>query len=270
MTYSISLENPFYEELATSHRSWLKSFHTQHSRAWERLVKTDLEAALSESGVRRLLESKGVIVSPGEGTKGVQGGPDFRCVMDNTEFFVEVGNIAKEKADEITGIVVGGTEAYRFTSLNESIFNKCDAKAKQCAKRNAPVLLAIATFSAASLQAFAPPYPQELLTGKVMHALEIDRESKRVIGESRHTDLEHAAFLCLESDGFVQARPAISGLLLCGLVYRDFFVGVSNPKATYPFDVGLIPGLSFLAITVDDENLQLRTASNVQNRVDSV
>ena len=263
MTESFNLEGPLYEELAETHRRWLNGFSQQQLQAWERLLDNDPEAALSESGVRRFLESRGVSVYPGEGDNGIPGGPDFRCVRDKTEFFIEVTNIPKEKADKITGIVVGGIEGYYFTSLNESIFNKCDAKARQCAKRDAPVLLAIATFSAASLQAFMPPYPEEILTGKVEHAVEIDRESRRVVGESKHTNLENAAFLCLDQDGFVQARPVISGLLLCGLVYQDLVVGVSNPKATYPFDSKLILDMDFTSIAIDDEKLQLRPTDGV-------
>jgi hypothetical protein len=253
----VSLDHPFYSGLAEEHRLWLRKHSGGHLKKWNDFLQNDCEGALSEAGLRRFLEANNVTVEPGEGYGGRAGGPDFRCLASGQEFFVEVTNIPEAKAHQATGYTEEPFKVRRFSPLNSAVFEKCDAKTRQCSTRNGPVLLAVATFSGDSMTAFSPPYPEMLLTGIIDHFVEIDKITGKVTGEFRTSDLEAAPFLNLPEDTIEPTRKSISGVLLCGLRF-GFFVGVLNPFARYPFDPSVLPNVPFDSVKVEEATNTLR------------
>jgi len=243
--------------LVEEHRLWLQKHGGGHLKKWNDFLQNDCEGALSEAGVRRFLEAHSVDVKPGEGYGGSAGGPDFRCEVSGAEFFVEVTNIPEEKTNKITGHTDEPFKVRRFHPLNEAIFEKCDAKTRQCSTRNGPVLLAVATFSGDSMTAFSPPYPEMLLTGIVNHFVEIDRITGKVSGEFKTSDLRAAPFLRFPENSIEPARKSISGVLLCGLRF-NLFIGVLNPFATYPFSPSLLLNVPFDSVEVEEATNTLR------------
>lgn len=251
---TVSLTSPYYQKLAAEHREWLGTFDPRYLVMWEHLLNSNLEAALSESGVRRFLQREGLKVAPGEDLDSGMGGPDFQCSTSTELFYVEVTNIAEDMADTKTVFRRDTSKAGRFFSLNDNIFRKCRKKARQCGKIKAPVLLAVATFSCASILAFSSPYPEQLLTGIICHSIHLDKRTGKAIGVSKESELRSAPFLYMKDNNIKQARASISGLLLCGLKFSpEIVVGVLNPHAVYPFNPCCLPGVSFSHMVVNVE-----------------
>jgi len=252
---------PFFSELADEHRDWLAQFDSDHLQLWERLFKSDAESALCEAGVRRVLTASGAMVSPGEELEMGSGGPDFHCRVDSTVFYVESTCICTSDADRLTGFK-GYYQARRFRSLNNKIFKMCRKKAGQCGTRDAPVLLAIGTFSQAAVTAFSPPYPEQLLTGIIEHSVTIDRGTMEAISEDKTTSLRSAPFFFNSEEGVADARASIAGLLLCGLRFPGFVVGVLNPHAAYPFDSAALPKIAFSTVLLERDKHRFRINPN--------
>ncbi len=257
-----SQPNRFRECLAAEHRAWLSAFDAQHLRNWEKLLNNDHEAALTEAGVRRFLESRGVMVQPNEDLTGGRQTPDFRCERNNETFFVEVACISVEKATEITGLTDGPQAALRPSPLNDKVFSICKGKAKQCGGQDVPVLLAIGTFHGfACMFSFSPPYVDMLLVGMTKMTVTIDRQTmKSVGGIERESELWSAAFLRPDPEaGIGFARSSIAGLLLCGVSLEPMWVvGVLHPNPARRFEPLLLPGVSFGKVQVDQNTGQLR------------
>ena len=248
--------NNFIEELTKEHRSWLSSFPAQFGKNWEKILRSDLEAAWAEAGVRRKLQAQGVTVSPNEDLSGTRKSPDFRCDAKGCHFYVEVASISREKANEKTGFRIDG-EAHRFVPLIQPIVQICIDKASQCSGQDAPVLLACATFSESALLAFSPPYPRMLLAGIITSSVQIDPATGEFVGGiNQSTNLQWSAFYRFTPDGeeIETARSSISGLLLCAPGVGDgYTVGILNPDAIRPFAPSVLPGIPFETAQVEIE-----------------
>ena len=138
----------FYQNLEAEHRTWLLRFDRQYLRNWEKLLKVDEEAALAEARIRQVLESYGVAVEPNESLTGQEKNPDLFCTIDGYCFEVEATHIPIQKAIKETGIdVEDKRKACCHDLLNRAIAEACTHKAKQCANRDHPTLLAVTTFN---------------------------------------------------------------------------------------------------------------------------
>ncbi len=162
--------------LEQQHRTWLKGFDPQYLRNWEKVRNADIEAAMCEAAVRRLLEANGNKVEPNEDLNGSDRSPDFRCTRDEQIFFTEVKNISIEQATEITALSHFPQDgAYSFGLLNKAIWNVCKEKTPQCARLGYPALVAVGTFHfRASCLCFQKRYVEMLLTGEELITANID------------------------------------------------------------------------------------------------
>lgn len=254
--------NPFLSELHDEHRKWLSVFDSQFLRNWEKLLKSNIEAAMTEAGIRRFLESQSVLVEPNEELTGAEQRPDFKCQFDGQRFYVEVTHISTQKAEKITGLSEAGGIAMNPTPLNKAIKAICSEKAVQCSNQDAPVLIAVGTFhGAAAMYSFSPPWPDMILTGMTEMSVTINKATLSSVGGIQQTsELQSAAFLRFEQDesiGF--ARSSISGMLLCGLSLQPTWViGLLHPNPARPFTPALLPRVSFGEVEVLNETGDLR------------
>ncbi|MBA2116713.1 hypothetical protein [Bremerella alba] len=255
---TIDISRPFFSELIESHREWLSGFDEQYARNWEKLLKADAEAAMCEAGVRRMLASFDVVVSPNEDLNGNQQRVDFSCLSNGEKFFVEVACIPVEKAEKITGIADDFQMIFMRnpTPLNGAIRRKCIGKARQSGNHPAPVLLAIGTWhGSAAMLSFMPPYPEMLLTGMTTMTVFIDKETLESSVEPRYeSQLDAAAFIQRsEEDQIKVVRNSISGLLLCGLSFEPVMrVGILHPNASKPFSPSWLPDVPFCEVQIND------------------
>src|SRR5437870_9514766 len=92
---------PTQNTLIRDHRAWLSHFDGRHLKFWNDSLESDPEAALCEACVRWLMAVHRHRVEPnddldGRGDKGAEKRPDFRCVNQLGEFYVEATVIPTE------------------------------------------------------------------------------------------------------------------------------------------------------------------------------
>jgi len=88
-----------YSKLIEEHRSWLKKFGGNHLKHWEKIFRSNVEAALCEAATRELMSEHKNEVEPC-GNIGV----DFKCTKNGQSFYVETTCITKEIATVKTGL----------------------------------------------------------------------------------------------------------------------------------------------------------------------
>lgn len=256
--------NEYVDGLVVEHRSWLSSFDGQYLRNWEKLLKADDEAALSEAVVRRELERWGVAVEPNEELTGAEQRPDFHCRKEDFCFNVEVTCISIEKATAETGLVEGRRGASSYEPLNDAVFNACKGKARQCGDCEDPTLVAVVTFhSTASMICLSRPHVNMLLTGETKIAWDINVEIGQAVGDPYQiTELRSATFLRPDPANEVgYARSSVSGLLLVGAgVAPPRAVGVLHPNPVRRFEHAALPDVPFCELVIDRSAGKLSTA----------
>lgn len=261
---SLSLDNQFFKALADEHRRWLGGFDPQYLANWERLLNADVEAAMCEAAIRRLLESLKVAVQPNIDLTADGRSPDFLCTRSGQPFYVDATCIEEDTVTRRTCLRNDGS-LQTLTNpepLNWAIFNKCIEKASQFKGLTLPGLVAIGTFHGeAAMFSFSPPWPDMILTGMATRSVTIDKDSLSSVGAITQTsELRSAAFLRFENgDEIGFARSSISGLLLCGLSLQPaWIIGLLHPNPARPFDPKLLPRVSFGCVEVSHKSGDLR------------
>lgn len=256
------LPNVWANSLAIEHRAWLRRFDPQYPGNWEKLLNADQEAALTEAGVRRLLERHGMAVEPYESLTGGCRRPDFRCTVGDKHFYVEATCVRISTAEKKTGVknLATGISPCNPMGMTEAIHAKCKEKASQFADLDGPALLAIGTFHGYAAMDFSEKWSVNfVLVGKPSMAWDIDTSGQQV-GETRDvTGLEAAAFLRPDTtQGVGFARSSISGLLLCGIGFEPRkLLGVLHPNPVRPFDPALLPDVPFGRLELDRASSRL-------------
>lgn len=251
------------DALADEHRQWLSQFDPQYLANWEKLYAADYEAALTEAGVRRLLQRHEVTVEPNEKLTGACGGPDFCCTAGEWHFYVEVTCISIDTAERKSGIEVGPREfsPFNLMGMTEAIFAECQNKAPQCANLDGPALVAVGTFhSTAAMVGFDKVLVNCVLTGKTKMAWDINIQTGEESETYQVTELKAAAFLRPDKAQEVDfARNSISGVLLCAVGLGSMrTLGVLHPNPARPFDPALLPKIEFGQVEIDRSSKQLR------------
>lgn len=255
--------NTEMQQLADEHRQWLSAFDPQHLANWEKMLKADDEAAMTEAGIRRMLQRHGVTVEPNEKLTGTCGGPDFRCTVNESHFYVEVTCITLATAERRSGIKDGarGFAPFNVMGMTEAIFSECQNKAPQCGNLDGPALVAVGTFhGTAAMVGFDKVPINCVLTGKTKMAWDIDISTGQQVGDSyQTTELQSAAFLRPDKTqdvGF--ARNSISGVLVCAVGLGSMkTLGVVHPNPVRPFDSALLPNIDFGSVEIDRTSKQL-------------
>jgi hypothetical protein len=179
--------NQELDALVDEHRHWLSSFETQYLRNWKKLYAADYEAAMTEAGVRRLLQRNDVAIEPNENLTGNCGGPDFRCSVGGSRFYVEATCVSIAAMEKKSGIQ---NEATGFSPINvmgvmEAIFSECVNKARQCRNLDGPALVAVGTFhSVAAMIGLKRALVSTVLTGKTKIARNIDVQTGQQVGDT--------------------------------------------------------------------------------------
>lgn len=247
--------NAAMNRLADEHRRWLAAFDPQHLANWERMFKADDEAAMTEAGIRRMLQRHGVAVEPNERLTGICGGPDFRCSINRAHFYVEATCIRIATAEKHSGITEEGTGVLPFEDLTEAIFSECQSKARQCGNLDGPALVAIGTFhSTAAMACFDKALVSWVLTGKTKIAWGIDiTTGKRLDDGHQTTDFCSAAFLRFDPAQEVRfALNSISAVLLCAVGVDPMrTLGIVHPNPARRFDPALLPNIEFCSAEFD-------------------
>lgn len=252
---ALNWTNNIWDQLANEHRRWLSAFEVQYLRNWEKLPKTDDEAAKAEARMRSILQDHRIVVEPNEDLTGNRQQPDFKCSSASGSFYVEVTCISKNTATKTTGLPEEPHGLTACKPLNDAIFEKCREKAKQCANLDGPALLAIGTFHVfAAMHSFKRAAINRLLTGEANMAWNFDAETGKQVGNDYQvTEFYSAAFLRpdkTEEVGF--ARSSLSALLLCGFGSdTPRMTGVLHPNPARSFDPSVLSDVEFGQVEID-------------------
>jgi len=261
---ALSTDNPHWQQLADNHRRWLSAFPPQYLSNWEKMLRTDDEAALCEASIRRRLELSGVSVEPNESLTGNCGGPDFRCNCKQGHFYVEVTCISIATAEKRSEIKqeLSGSRPFNLWGMVEAVFAECKNKTPQCANLDGPALVAVGTFHAmAAMIGLKKVLVEGLLTGKTMLAWDVDIQTGQQVEDAyEFTEMRAAAFLRGDpTQEYRFARNSISGVLICGLgSLAGRCLGILHPNPARPFDSALLPGIDFGSVGVDEASGQIR------------
>jgi len=248
-----------YSDLISEHRAWLMPFSKQRLDRWENILWKDAEgaeSAICEAATRKLLSDHGVKIEPYEDLSS--GGPDFLCVKESKNFYVEATCLTKDSIAKSTGfnkMPRPGLHGGPFALPTERIFYEMCNKTHQLRNLGAACILAIGTlhFQAGAV-CFSKPLnkivAEHLLIGTPQITMKIDPEQGRAISDTyQTTELRDSAFIRFQktSDGQVEfARNPISAILLCSFGCRPFeAVGALHPNPNYQFDRNLLPNIEF-------------------------
>lgn len=259
-------ESEFLKQLEAEHRAWLAAFDPQYLTNFDRLRKADFEAAMTEAGVRRMLQSFDVSVEPAEDLVGGQKRPDFLCRKYGHKFYVEVTNLSIKTVTAETGLShIPKPGARNCGSLASSLWQACQRKTAQCVGLGHPVLIAVGTYHAwASSICLSEQDLDMLLTGQTSITWQVDPRTGSSDGETHlTTELYSAAFLKPAHDAIGFARSPVSGLLVCGGFDGPFSVlGLLHPNPDNRFDPLLLPDVSFGEVVINNSTRQLLTRWN--------
>lgn len=145
-----SPSDSYWVPRVAEHRRWLAPFDPRYTVIFERQLASKAESALLEVWYRKELEARGIFVAPNEELDGREGGPDFYCLKDDYEFFVEVTCITIKQARrrlDATSLRGSPVRAIDVYGMPEAITSECQGKVKQCARAIGPVLLAIGSLT---------------------------------------------------------------------------------------------------------------------------
>ena len=234
----------------SKHRRWLEHFDARHSKAWERLLASDAEAAMCEANVRRLLSRKGCGVEPNTDKNPSGKSPDFKCRRDGNVFYVEATCLTISAATRATNLdhlpETGGAQNYSLPT--QALWNDCRNKAPQCADLPHPTLVAIGTFHSQVTRICTLDHVvEDLVLGERLIAFDIDTTKGRAVGPSYGiTKLKGSTVLKPGLGHPVDARRSVSGMLVVGFGLIPWHIkGTLHHDAVRPFDRNLLPTIRF-------------------------
>jgi hypothetical protein len=238
-----------YSKEIVSHIEWLQSFKNRYKTRWEKLLKTDPEAAICEATSRALLQSQGVTVRPNEDLS--IGGPDYLCRRGDKDFYLEVTCITKDKVTEKAELDERPSSAGHYRLLTSVFRYELSQKVRQCSGLDKPCLVVLGTlhFQGGAL-CFRGRAVEDLLTGTGEIVIPYDSDRGEAVGDPHQiTNLSNSAFIKFETCGGTKiefARSPISAVLLCGFGCQPpVVVGALHPNPKHPFERGLLPDLKF-------------------------
>lgn len=189
---------------------------------WSKNLQSDEEAvsegAIAEAIAWDYLKHRIDRIRSAE-TSDSEPSPDFLCEMDGREFYVEVTNISRERATEITGLAddvdlsSSGPRFYREWS--SEVKREIIAKARQGTGLDKPYVVMVCTLhKQASALLCSRPHVENILHSRTHLQGFIDSEGEPV-GDIQHVaDLRHAAFT--QKGSTEPARRHVSGALIAG------------------------------------------------------
>ena len=260
------LLNEGMQELADEHCDWLSNFDSRYLANWERLFKSDNEAAMAEASVRRRLQGFGVSVEPNEDLDSGQKAPDFKCASKGIDIYVEVACIRIATAEKTTGVPHGTPYQGGSSPIILAVFNKCIDKVRQATAADAPLLVAAGTWHGfAAMQFNQRPIVNMLLTGETKMSWDISVQTGEASDTYLTTNMYPAIFLKPDGDKNPSpAREPISGAMLCAFGMPGIIpVVILNPNAIRPFDPTALPELEYGSVNVDHDQQRLSAKWNV-------
>lgn len=246
--------SPFWSpELRDEHRDWLRGFSDRHLTKWNDLLENDRQSAMCECIYRAELVRRGVSVEPHDLGSGIAA-PDFRCIHDGIEFYLEVVCLDVDRVTRETRLSSLTTSRTGSYSLLTSAYRSAiERKARQLGGLASPGVVAIGLFHGhASVYSTCPHEVEQLACGQSFIVVPVGRVSPDAQPFHQGTNLYKAAFHTpFLGDRPDDARRSVSAVLIGGFGHEQpFITGLLNPHAIRKLMPGFIPGVKFCECTL--------------------
>jgi len=223
-----------------SHRQFLKTKFPSHLERFDRLQKTNPEGARAEASIGLILRSNCDRTEIKESTEN--GGPDFLCVVGNSQFIIEVTALRVETAERISGLSnIHSVGSFRL--ITNKLKAKVANKARQVSGYSVPRLVAIYCEHDWGAVLVGPDAAKSLLTGECGIKVPLNEPESKI---QVVTPLRESAFFRPNNGSIESCRESVSGVLLVhGSGEECRLVGALHPAPARPFEIELIPNVPF-------------------------
>lgn len=212
-------------DIINKYKQFLKDKYHQQLKLYLALEDNDPDAATFEAICYSILRSRGLSVNIAE--QKLTGGPDFFCSGNGWQFVAEATTINTTSMENKTGMendqsyVEGG-----FYRAYPTVWQKLNQKVRQLSKYKLPGILVIGSFHSESMTLF-----RDVLADEYLSAFFNKKESFDALLSNSHL-------------------RAISAFALIGFNYNEYScAGFLNPSPMYPFNLSLLPDISFRRVT---------------------
>jgi hypothetical protein len=236
------------QEVIDSYLKYLAKFDQTHHvkclKKYQRVLRTDQEAARSEALVFSWLHSFGLAPEPID--RG-QGGPDFLCHSRVfPKFYVEVTTLSSETIANKSGIpdldkCEGGGN---FNPITLTLLRKAIKKIPQIANLPYPRLIVITGSHHASYTLLCG-FGRDLLTGDTITDADCDKEGIPQLYYPEEQFIK-SIFFTVQEQNITADNQSISAILLMANYYnRCYVIGLNHPEPHMPFDIFSLPEVPF-------------------------
>jgi hypothetical protein len=228
-----------------TYKEFLMVKYPSHFRPFCRRLNSKPESAKAEAVTFSLFRSVTEDVKVAEDV--ATGGADFLCLVDNTDFIVEVTCLEGEAVAGQSGWpneVPKGASAGSFGMITHMLRTKASKKAPQLSCYQMPRVLAITSEHHAHAL-LGPPAAETLLTSDTKITVPIGQH----IDENVHltTDLKDSVFFKFKNGDIESCRKSISAILLIDIsADRSLVVGILHPDPQHEFPISFLPSVPFL------------------------
>lgn len=234
-------------EVINSYKDFLLVKYPKHSKNFCDRLKNNPDGAKAEAILFAVLRGLFNEVIIAEDISN--GGADFHCVSDTSEFILEVtsleGNSVSNQScwdDE----AANNGDAFAFGMITHKLRAKVTDKTPQLSDVNMPRVLAIASdhnLAGALLDTYAASC---LLTSDTI----IQTSANNPNDETRlTTDLKNSVFFRLKNGSIEACRRSISAILLVEIAAYDCrIVGILHPEPVHVFPIENFPSVPFIRL----------------------
>lgn len=234
-------------ELIDSYKDFLSVKYPNHLKIFCDRLKNHPESAKSEAILFSVLRDSFNEVIIAEDISN--GGADFLCVSDTSEFILEVtsleGNSVSNQSCWDDEAVKNG-DAFSFGMITHKLRTKVSGKAKQLSGDNIPRVLAITSEHVGAGILLGTDAASSLLTSDTTIQTSINKPNN----ETRiTTDLKNSVFFNLNNGVIQPCRRSISAILLVEIAAHNcHIVGILHPEPVHVFPIENFPSVPFIRL----------------------
>ena len=237
------------DDLVSAHSENLRLHYSHYDEKFQRLRRSDPEAAAGEATLFSLLKTY-FRASPEPADEPGTGGVDFICHRNGDEFVVEVTSLNPDTVHARSGIspTVDESSGGAFQMVTTSLFNKACGKADQLSGYSCARVLAITSTHFASSFLLDTQGAEWLLTSEPRIQIPAGGPGRPV---TMTTDLQNSIFFGPNAERHIVARrKSISAILLIGIFAdQSNVVGILHPEPAQPLNIGHFREVPFVRLS---------------------
>lgn len=231
-------------EIIDGYKLYLEVKYPNHFKQFCSRLKNKPESAKAEAVMFSVLRSLSQDVKIAEDINA--GGADFLCIIDNSQFIVEVTCLEAESVAKRSGLkndIEDGRTTY-FTMITNMLRTKASTKTPQLSGKEAPRVLAITTEHIHGSTLMDSLAAKSLLTSGTKISIPIGKPTSKV---KLTSDLKDSVFFRSKHGAFESCRRSISAILLVHILSDQcYMVGILHPDPIFVFPIKFFPTVPFI------------------------